>query len=58
LTRLYRQHYPGEDEFGDPPWAQQERGSLPQKPVSPPPKKSRQEADAAAPPSQPKPLKD
>ena len=29
LKNLYRQHYPGEDEFGDPPWAQQERGTLP-----------------------------
>jgi hypothetical protein len=48
LKTLHRQHYPGEDEFGDPPWAQQERGSPPpQKPVQPAPKKPRQEANAA-----------
>ena len=45
LTTLYRQHYPGEDEFGDPPWAQKGRGSLPpQKPLPQPLKKPRQEA--------------
>jgi hypothetical protein len=48
LTNLYRQHYPGEDEFGDPPWAQQERGTLPPpKPAPAAPKKPRQEANAA-----------
>ena len=47
LKTLHRQHYPGEDEFGDPPWAQKERGSLPpQKPAPATPKKPRQEADA------------
>ena len=49
LKTLYRQHYPGEDEFGDPPWAQSELGSLPpQRPVPAIPKKPRQEADAGA----------
>ena len=49
LKTLHRQHYPGEDEFGDPPWAQQERGTLPApKPVPATPKKPRQEADAGA----------
>ncbi|MBA2587376.1 MAG: hypothetical protein H0U98_02000, partial [Alphaproteobacteria bacterium] len=48
LTTLYRQHYPGEDAFGDPPWAQQERGTLPPpKPAPAVPKKPRQEANAA-----------
>jgi len=59
LATLYRQHYPGEDAFGDPPWAQQERGSLPpQKPVQPVSEKSRQEAQADRAASQPRPLKD
>ena len=49
LKTLYRQHYPGEDEFGDPPWVQKERGTLPApKPVPATPKKPRQEADAGA----------
>ena len=49
LKTLYRQHYPGEDEFGDPPWVQKERGILPApKPVPATPKKPRQEADAGA----------
>jgi hypothetical protein len=48
LTTLYRQHYPGEDEFGDPPWAQKERGTLaPPKPQTVP-QKPRQEANAAS----------
>jgi len=43
LGTLYRQHYPGEDEYGFPPWADQYRRY---KPLKAPPKKPQQQVDA------------
>jgi len=34
LKTLYRQHYPGEDEYGFPPWADQYRRYAPMKPAA------------------------
>jgi hypothetical protein len=43
LKTLYRQHYPGEDEYGFPPWADLYRRY---KPLKAPPQKPKQEANA------------
>ena len=46
LGTLYRQHYPGEDEYGFPPWADQYRRY---QPLKAPPKKPQQQVDARRP---------
>ena len=43
LKTLYRQHYPGEDEYGFPPWAEQYRRY---QPLKAPPKKPQQQVSA------------
>jgi len=43
LKTLYRQHYPGEDEYGFPPWADQYRRYTP---LKAPPKKPQQQVNA------------
>jgi hypothetical protein len=43
LKKLYRQHYPGEDEYGFPPWADKYRRYTPLKAA---PKKPLQQVDA------------
>jgi hypothetical protein len=43
LRTLYRQHYPGEDEYGFPPWADQYRRYTPLKAT---PKKPQQQVNA------------
>jgi hypothetical protein len=44
LKTLYRQHYPGEDEYGFPPWADQYRRYKPLKALTP--KKPQQQVSA------------